>query len=169
MLFHCKWGSPNEALKQLLAELLAHGQPKDLVPTWPPTITSPLVKAGCVPVAWITEGATLPTKDALQSSYFCWVNHHDPNLPFTLFYFHPSSCFFAPFSGTGTYCSYSSLSYSPHRTEGPPSDMVKAGSRRKLPASSISSYKVIQSFYLTLGQQVVFPLAWNYRRCQPPH
>ena len=29
----------------------------------PPTITSPLVKAGRVPLAGITEAATLPTKN----------------------------------------------------------------------------------------------------------
>ena len=32
-------------------------------PLQPPTITSPLVKAGHVPLAGITEGATLPTKN----------------------------------------------------------------------------------------------------------
>ena len=61
-----KWGSPNYLLKQ---------QPPVLFGTWgglgilppqqPLTITSPLVKAGRVPLAGITEGATLPTKVAV--------------------------------------------------------------------------------------------------------
>ena len=34
-----------------------------LPPLQPPTITSPLVKAGCVPLPGITEGTTLPTKN----------------------------------------------------------------------------------------------------------
>ena len=60
-----KWESPNDVLKQL---------PPVLFGTWgglgilhpalqPPTITSPLVKAGRVPLAGSTEGATLPTKN----------------------------------------------------------------------------------------------------------
>ena len=62
-------GSPNDVLTQLPLNLLGRYSTRDLVPTWLETITSSLVKAGCVPVAGITEGADLPAK-------IIQVNHH---------------------------------------------------------------------------------------------
>ena len=59
-----KWESPNDVLKQLPPVLFGTwGGLGILPPLQPPTITSPLVKAGRVPLAGITEGATLPTKN----------------------------------------------------------------------------------------------------------
>ena len=59
-----KWGSPDDVLKQLPPILYGTwGGPGIWLPLQPPTITSPLVKAGRVPLAGITEGATLPTKN----------------------------------------------------------------------------------------------------------
>ena len=61
-----KWGSPNYLLKQLPPVLYGTwGGLGILPPQQPPTITSPLVKAGHVPLAGITEGTTLPTKVAV--------------------------------------------------------------------------------------------------------
>ena len=61
-----KWGSPNYLLKQLPPVLFGTwGGLGILPPQQPPTITSPLVKAGRVPLTGITEGATLPTKVAV--------------------------------------------------------------------------------------------------------
>ena len=39
------------------------GRTRDFAVLQPPTLTSALVKAGHVPLAGITEGATLPTKN----------------------------------------------------------------------------------------------------------
>ena len=59
-----KWESPNDVQKQLLPVLFGTwGGLGILPPLQTPTITSPLVKAGRVPLAGITEGATLPTKN----------------------------------------------------------------------------------------------------------
>ena len=59
-----KLESPNDALKQLPPVLFrTWGGLGILPPPQPPTITSPLVNAGRVPLAGITEGATLPTKN----------------------------------------------------------------------------------------------------------
>ena len=76
-----KWGSPNDVLKQLPPILFGTwGGLGILPPLQPPTITSPLVNAGRVPPAGITEGATLPTKNTLHggvmdriSEDFCLV------------------------------------------------------------------------------------------------
>ena len=59
-----KWGSPKDVLEQLPPVLFGTwGGLGILPPLQPPTITSSLVKAGCVPLAGITEGATFPTKN----------------------------------------------------------------------------------------------------------
>ena len=59
-----KWESPNDVLKQLPPiPFRTWGGLGILPPLQPPTITSPLVKAGCVPLAGITEGPPLPTKN----------------------------------------------------------------------------------------------------------
>ena len=59
-----KWESPNGELKQLPCILFGTwGGLGILPPLQPPTITLPLAKAGHVPLAGITEGATLPTKN----------------------------------------------------------------------------------------------------------
>ena len=58
-----KWESPNDVLKQLPPVLFGTwGGLGILPPLQPPTITS-LVKASHIPLAGITEGATLPTKN----------------------------------------------------------------------------------------------------------
>ena len=57
-------GNPLIKLKQLPPVLFGTwGGLGILPPLWPPTITSPLVKAGRVPLAGITEGANLPTRN----------------------------------------------------------------------------------------------------------
>ena len=59
-----KGESPNDVLKQLPPVLFGTwGGLGILPPKQPPTITSPLVKAGRVPLAGITEGSTLPAKN----------------------------------------------------------------------------------------------------------
>ena len=59
-----KWESPNDVLKQLPpVHFGTWGGLGILLPLQPPTITSPLVKAGRAPLAGITEDATLPTKN----------------------------------------------------------------------------------------------------------
>ena len=56
--------SPNDVLKQLPPILFeTWGGLGILPPLQPPTITSPFVKAGRVPLAGITKGATLPTRN----------------------------------------------------------------------------------------------------------
>ena len=58
-----KWESPNDVLKQLPPILFGTWEGLGILPPLqPPTITSPLVKAGRDPLAEITEGAALPTK-----------------------------------------------------------------------------------------------------------
>ena len=59
-----KWESPNDVLKQLPPVLFGTwGGLGISPPLQPPTITSPLVEAGHVPLAGIAEGGTLPTKN----------------------------------------------------------------------------------------------------------
>ena len=59
-----KWESPNDVLKQLPPLLFGtSGGLGILSPLQPPTITSALVEADRVPLAGITEGTTLPTKN----------------------------------------------------------------------------------------------------------
>ena len=56
-----KWESPDDVLISCpFWEMVGLGI---LPPLQPPTITSPLVLAGRVPLAGITEGTTLPTKN----------------------------------------------------------------------------------------------------------
>ena len=59
-----KWEFPNDELQQLPPVVFGTwGGLGILPPLQPSTITSPLVKAGHVPLAGIIEGATLPTKN----------------------------------------------------------------------------------------------------------
>ena len=57
-----KWESPNDVL-YCTRPFGTWGGLGILPPLQPPTVTSPLVKAGRVPLAGITEGAILPTKN----------------------------------------------------------------------------------------------------------
>ena len=58
-----KWGSPNDVLKQLPPILFGTWGGLGILPPLQPPTTSPMVKAGRVPQAGITEGATPPTKN----------------------------------------------------------------------------------------------------------
>ena len=59
-----KWESPNDVLKQPPPVLFrTWGGLGILPPLQPPTITPPFAKACRVPLAGITEGATLPAKN----------------------------------------------------------------------------------------------------------
>ena len=59
-----KWESPSDVQKQLPPVVFGTwGGLGILPPLQPPTITSPLVKAGHVPPAGITEGTIFPTKN----------------------------------------------------------------------------------------------------------
>ena len=73
-----KWESPNDVLKQLPPVVLGTWRGLGILPPLqPPTITSPLVKAGRVLLAGITEGTTLPTKNIqVQAQVSSW----SPNL-----------------------------------------------------------------------------------------
>ena len=57
------WKSPNDVLKPPPRLFGTWGGLGILPPLQPPTTTSPLVKAGHVSLAGITEGAILPTKN----------------------------------------------------------------------------------------------------------
>ena len=59
-----KWESSNDVLKQLPSVLYGTWGGLGILPLLqPPTITSPLAKAGHVLLAGIIEGATLPIKN----------------------------------------------------------------------------------------------------------
>ena len=70
-----KWGSPDDVLKQLPPSLFgAWGGLGILPPLQPPTFTSPLVKAGRVPLTGITEGATTSRHKPFSTQQHCPVH-----------------------------------------------------------------------------------------------
>ena len=79
-LFLMLWPSGNPLMMywtNCLPTLWDMGRTRDFAPIQPPTITSPLVKAGRVPLAGITEGAALPTENIQVHAQ---VSSWSPNL-----------------------------------------------------------------------------------------